>query len=1491
MTFTTIAAAPTATTGVGQPNGATTAMLSGFVNPNGSATDVWFEWGTSTSYGNSTSHVSIGNGTSVVQQFPQLSNLTPGTTYHFRVVAQNSGGTSYGDDASFTMPTAATVPPTIKTCRVINPTPTFTTLECTVNPNGSPMDAWFEWGTTTNYGNSTTLKSYGGTSSDDIQHTEIITGLSTGTRYYFKYIAKNTAGQSTINQTFIHGATTVYGFQTPAGVAGDPVNTATGSYTYQRKDIEIPGKGMPFVFERTYNSQDNQTGPLGFGWNHSLNIYLTTTQFSGSTYAIIHWGDGRTETYTPDGTGGFIPPQGVFDSLVINGDGTYTLRKKDQTSYNFNASNKLASIVDKNGNTITLAYTGTNLTEVTGTIGRIISFAYDGDNRIIQITDPIGRALQFTYDSNGDLESAKDLNGNITHYTYDGNHQMLTVVEPRGNTVVTTVYDDLSRVSYQFDAKNVKTTYAYDEANHKTIVSHDAAGLNIALTHFYDTFLRLIQETDALGNSAYYTYDTAGNRAEVKDKNGNITRYTYDSKGNVTSKTDALGSVTTITYDSNNNPLTRKDALGNTTTFEYDTDGNLIKIIDPLGNFTTRTYNAYGQPLTITDARANKTTNAYDDQGNLTEVTDALGNKTTYTYDDVGRRLSMRDALGRNTYYTYDNNNNLLTVTDSLGGITTYGYDENNNRSSVTDPMGNKTTYTYDVKDLLITTTDPLGNSINYTYDALDRKTSVTDKNGNKTNYSYDAVGNLISVTDPLGNVTTYTYDANGNKLTEKNPLTQETKYTYDNLNRVLSVTDSLGNTTTNTYDAFGKIIATTNAKGQKTEFQYDKLGRLTKITDANGGIVSYTCDENGNRLTMAEPNGNITSYTYDKLNRLIKKVEPLGSTYQYGYDAVGNRISMTDAKTNTTNYTYDDNNRLTLITYPDSSTASFTYDANGNRVKMVDSLGTSTYAYDKLNRMTSYTDPFGKTVSYGYDANGNKTSMTYPYGKAVTYVYDSLNRLKTVTDWLSKTTNYTYDSAGNLTSISNPNSTTSTYTYDSAERLTGLSNAKSDTTVISSYTYTLDEIGNHITVTKDEPLMPILSNKNITYTYDVENRLTNAGGVAFTHDANGNLTSKGTNTFTYDFNDRLIQSNIGGVVTTYSYDGLGNRLEKINAGATTKYVLDINGSLSNVLAETGAGGKIAAYYVYGLGLISKILPDGTAYYYHYDSRGSTVALSDASGKLTDKYAYDTFGNLVNSEGTTDNPFKYVGKYGVMEEGNGLKYMRARYYVPEFGRFITKDPQTGNDRDGQSLNRYVYALNNPLQLIDVSGFSAKEGVTNDNKGSSDYVPLHEYLISSVPIQLYEQQSNTAGTTPLTSDFDTTGLTKNLLKIAAKKGLEKGIKKILVTFINEHGFDLSGEFAFEAYKATGPLVDFISSWIDIYQNTYKYPERDNIEQMARFSIDVTYNTLNSLVCMVNAPACIVNSVQYSLNKEKYQDFYLNKIGIFGDLFYEWGWYPK
>lgn len=215
--------------------------------------------------------------------------------------------------------------------------------------------------------------------------------------------------------------------------------------------------------------------------------------------------------------------------------------------------------------------------------------------------------------------------------------------------------------------------------------------------------------------------------------------------------------------------------------------------------------------------------------------------------------------------------------------------------------------------------------------------------------------------------------------------------------------------------------------------------------------------------------------------------------------------------------------------------------------------------------------------------------------------------------------------------------------------------------------------------------------------------------GQAVTHNKNGDLTSIGTNTYTYDFDDRLVQLSLTNASSAFAYDGLGNRLVRSVNGRACRFVLDRTGALTQVLVETDTNNSPIAYYIYGLGLAQRITADGTIATYHFNIQGSTVALTDSGGNITDAYAYDSFGVLANYDGVSPQPFRYLGKYGILDDGTGLLYARARYWSPQLGRFFTKDIAAGKDDNGQTLNRFVYVLNNPLRFRDATGLTATEG--------------------------------------------------------------------------------------------------------------------------------------------------------------------------------------
>lgn len=179
---------PEAWTDLANPVLLTAATLRGHVWPNGVATNVWFEWGLTTSYGNATTSQPIGNGTTSVNVSAAISGLSQ-PTYHFRTVAQNSMGTTYGIDQVFDVS-----PLPNATALAANPIGINTaTMNGTANSNNQTGTAWFEWGTTTAYGNTTTPVSLSA-SVNDVPMTQALTGLLEGMVYHYRVVAQTSEG-------------------------------------------------------------------------------------------------------------------------------------------------------------------------------------------------------------------------------------------------------------------------------------------------------------------------------------------------------------------------------------------------------------------------------------------------------------------------------------------------------------------------------------------------------------------------------------------------------------------------------------------------------------------------------------------------------------------------------------------------------------------------------------------------------------------------------------------------------------------------------------------------------------------------------------------------------------------------------------------------------------------------------------------------------------------------------------------------------------------------------------------------------------------------------------------------------------------------------------------------------------------------------------------------------------------------------------------------
>ena len=237
---------------------------------------------------------------------------------------------------------------------------------------------------------------------------------------------------------------------------------------------------------------------------------------------------------------------------------------------------------------------------------------------------------------------------------------------------------------------------------------------------------------------------------------------------------------------------------------------------------------------------------------------------------------------------------------------------------------------------------------------------------------------------------------------------------------------------------------------------------------------------------------------------------------------------------------------------------------------------------------------------------------------------------------------------------------------------------------------------------------------------YDTNNRLLTYNGEEVKYDKDGNMTYGPLQgkmaEFVYDCRNRLVKAGD----TSYEYDAENNRTAVITGTKRTEYVVNSQPELSQILQSRITDGEReeTTYYLYGKGLLSQENVTGGYLTYHFNNVGSTMAVTDQDGKVKYSYYYTPYGELLEGEYSDTVPFLYNGQFGVTTDGNGLYYMRARYYNVDIKRFINQDVLTGTLERISSLNRYAYVEGNPVSFLDPFGLeytltdALHEGIAN-----------------------------------------------------------------------------------------------------------------------------------------------------------------------------------
>ena len=792
----------------------------------------------------------------------------------------------------------------------------------------------------------------------------------------------------------------------------------------------------------------------------------------------------------------------------------------------------------------------------------------------------------------------------------------------------------------------------------------------------------------------------------MEDLQGNRITAVYDDDDQLVSVEHSSGQSFHLEYNEQGCISRLTDDAGRATNYSYDGDGtHLVNVIDAAGEVVTYTYSlgqgeASDHRLTsIAYPDGTRQSFTFDDEARIASMEAAWGaDRRTFAYDQDGTTRIV-DAVGAETVVEVNDRRQPVSVTDPDGGQTTTEYDPYGNPTAVTDPLGHTTRFAYDASGNVVARTDPLDETTHYAYDAeLNKPTRVTDPLGHTAWSEYDEGGNLTRTIYPDGTTEAFGYDGRGNMVALTDTLGHVSELSYNNRGQVTSSWNALGDTTEFTYDVAGDLESVTDANGHAISIERDVPGRLTRRTYPDGTHEGLEYDEAGKVTAFTNRRGERITYSYDAAGRLEWVSYPSGRKLHYYYDP-RDMLAWVNVVSDTTSldtyYEHDLSGRLSCVKVPgetelESYDVSYAYDAAGQRSFLAypDGYGVA-YEYDSAGRLTRIADASDATLAaYEYDAAGRRTRRILGNGSYTTYTYDDMDRLTELVnygtgDTIQSCFGYAYDAAGMVTSTTTSEGVHH-YAYDDVYQLTTVEYPGGR--VVD---YAFDEMGNRTRVTDAGEVADYVTNQLDQYTQ--------VGDEGLSYDANGNLVRRERDgeviTYSWDEDDRLMSVNRGGVQIGYAYDHQGRLVAKTVDGQKRRYIWDGY----QLIAEVNEEGEVLKRYIYGPGINEVLVVDGagTAYWAQQDGLGSVVGTTSDTGSVAATASYDVYGAL-RTGNLGPVPQRLAGMW--WDEDAALYYVRARWYDPNLGRFLTPDPAYTPGKNG-----YTYSENNPSNLLDPLG--------------------------------------------------------------------------------------------------------------------------------------------------------------------------------------------
>ena len=847
---------------------------------------------------------------------------------------------------------------------------------------------------------------------------------------------------------------------------GEPVDAATGRVYSTNTDIELNGV-LPFLWERTYYSDAQVKGALGYNWHHSYEMGLYDM---GNGYATLRLSDGR-ETVVP---------------LVALAEEYYD--RKEQHTFTRDALGYL--LIDATG--LRYRFNGTKnregfqmLSEIATAEGFNIRFAYNHKGDLERITDSRGQVLhventpegfiskiytltekeqvidliQYRYDKAGNLAWVKDVLGGEKQFFYKG-HLLVKLINQTGQCF----YWEYEGKGDGDDAKCVHTwgsagvleyhtqylpghTITRNSYGATTHYFYDQKHLiykiideNGGVTHqVYNAFEEIELITDPEGLTQKYTYNDYGKLLSVENTNGQKAFYKYDQAQNLIEATSFAGKKVGFKYDHWHRIVEKTFADGSTMLYTYE-DEHLKSITDSKGNSYYLHFDKRHQLIQLLYPNETFHQWRYDDLGNVISERDAKGNYTYYQYDKAGNVILLKEPDGNTHHFEYDTSYNLIAARDEQHQVF-LGY----------GPLG------------VLTSRTQNGRTVRFKYNKELQLTSIINEAGETYRFELDPMGNVLSEEGFDGIIRRYERDQNARVTKILRPENKWTSFAYDGVGNLIEEQHSDGSWSAFKYDNDGLLIAalnpdvntklTRNALGQivqetqnehQVNYKYNQYGELIHLESSLGAAVDLSYTPMG-QLASMEANGWQSRIEYDATGLEIQRELSGGvqvHTHRDGYGRVNHQsVKTRNIEQSRKRYNWSQGNQLkSLINELTGNRVDFEYDA-------WDNLVSAEYSHRKeLTTVYKCPDAIGNLFETPQQKDRKYKSSQLQYDGKWYYYYDGEGNLiqkspnqwydrKKPQEWHTGCWQYEWNANGSLQSVTRPDGRTIAFKYDALGR------------------------------------------------------------------------------------------------------------------------------------------------------------------------------------------------------------------------------------------------------------------------------------------------------------------------------------------------------------------------------------------------------------------------------------------------------------------------